>query len=101
RRYPPMLHALFRPLLFLCLGLILLFLAAMTVQAAPWHKPPQAQTSGYGSAQRHIATSFTQFRLGSAQVGDQTWYYLPDQLKYGDRAPVVIFLHGFAALVPG
>lgn len=32
-------------------------------------------------------------------AGGLTWYYLPDQLKYGSQAQVVVFLHGFVALI--
>ncbi|MEZ5504562.1 MAG: alpha/beta fold hydrolase [Gammaproteobacteria bacterium] len=50
--------------------------------------------------ERHITDAYTEYRFGAASDGDQTWYYVPNQLKYGDHAPVVVFLHGFAALYP-
>ncbi len=95
-----MTHSLLRPVLLLCFGLTLLMLSAMTVQAAPWHKPPGAPDTGYGSAERYITDIYTEYRMGSGSVGDQTWLFVPSKLKYGERAPVVIFLHGFACLYP-
>lgn len=77
-----------------------LVFTSMGAQAAFWHKPPTAPADGYGSEERHITDTFTEYRFGSAAEGDQTWYYVPTQLKYGDHAPVVIFVHGFAALFP-
>lgn len=90
----------FRPLQWLGLGLSLLMLVSVPLHAAPWHKPPGAPATGYGSAEHDIATRMTEYRTGSAAVGDQIWTFVPDVLKYGDRAPVVIFLHGFACLYP-
>lgn len=89
-----------RPLLFLCVGFALLIFASQALHAAPWHKPPGAPETGYGSAERYISADFQVVRAGSAAVGDQIWYYLPTTLKYGERAPVVVFLHGFACLYP-
>lgn len=71
-----------------------------TVQAAFWHKPPGQPQQGFGSTDAYIADSFAEYQFGSGSEGDQVWYYVPSQLKYGDRAPVVVFLHGFAALIP-
>lgn len=81
---------------------LLLFLSCLSpwAQGAFWHKPPGAPATGYGSVERHITDAYTEYRFGSASVGDQTWYYVPAQLKNGDSAPVVIFVHGFAALYP-
>lgn len=79
---------------------LLLMLASSLAQAAFWHKPPGLPASGYGSPEFHITDTYTEYRFGSASVGDQTWYYVPTQLKYGDSAPVVVFLHGFAVLYP-
>lgn len=81
--------------LFLLLGLL-----SSVAQAAFWHKPPGHPYTGYGSVERHITDAYTEYRFGAASDGDQTWYYVPNQLKYGDHAPVVVFLHGFAALYP-
>lgn len=85
---------------FLRLLLLGLLICPAWAQAAFWHKPPGLPVSGYGSPERHITDTYTEYRFGSASAGDQTWYYVPDRLKYGERAPVVVFLHGFAALYP-
>lgn len=97
---PSISASLLRSLLLLCIGVGLLFMASRAVHAAPWHKPPAEPLTGYGSAERHITADFTEFRSGSAAAGDQIWTFVPSTLKYGERAPVVIFLHGFAALYP-
>ena len=97
--------SLLRSLLLFCCGLALLAFASRGVHAAPWHKPPGAPLTGYGSTERYLqsdnnGTDYSVQRSGSAANGDQIWYYLPATLKYGDRAPVVVFLHGFACLYP-
>ena len=92
--------SLLRSLLLFCCGLALLAFAARVTHAAPWHKPPGAPMTGYGSAERYVTEEFSVQRTGRGADGDQIWTYLPATLKYGDRAPVVIFLHGFACLYP-
>lgn len=86
-----------------CTILLLLIssLSSMTVSAGFGHKPPARQLSGYGSIESYIGSTYERFEIGSASTGDKTWYYVPDVLKYGSKAPVVIFLHGFSALYPG
>lgn len=69
-------------------------------QAAFWHKPPGEPEYGYGSVEGYLSEAYDEYQFGSAGEGNQTWYYVPDTLKYGDSAPVVVFLHGFAALIP-
>lgn len=82
--------------------LLLIGLAAVAsvAQAAFWHKPPGEPEQGFGSRAQYITETFQEYQFGTAAEGDQTWYYVPDQLKYGGTAPVVVFLHGFAAFVP-
>lgn len=80
---------------FLCV----MFLS-LNVYGGLGHKPPSAPESGFGSNEAYIATDYQQFRVGSASDGDVVWYFVPDTLKNGDTAPVVIYLHGFAALYP-
>ena len=43
------------------------------------------------------ADKFTKYRLSSSK---RVSYWIPKELKDGDRAPVVVYLHGFFALVP-
>lgn len=81
------------------LGCVLLMVVS-TAQAAFWHKPPGEPEQGFGSRQGYLSETFNEYQFGSAAAGDQVWYYVPDQLKYDDKAPVVVFLHGFAALIP-
>jgi len=80
-------------------GLLLLFTVCWA-QGAWWHKPPGIPATGYGSKAAYITDQFDEYRFGSAAQGNLTWYYVPRQLKYGDRAPVVVFLHGFSAVIP-
>ena len=91
----------FRP--FTTRFLLCLLLVGLTFSragAAPWDRPPGEPSTGYGSAEAEISPGFTEYTQGSAAAGDLTWYYVPDTLKYGSSAPVVVFLHGFATLVP-
>ncbi|MCP5018789.1 MAG: alpha/beta fold hydrolase [Ketobacter sp.] len=71
-----------------------------SVQAAFWHKPPGESERGFGSREHYLTDTFQEYQFGSASEGDQVWYYVPDRLKYGAKAPVVVFLHGFAAFIP-
>ena len=80
-------------------SLVLMSLAAGS-QAAFWHKPPTEPEQGFGSRENYISEQYFEYQFGSAAEGNQTWYYVPEQLKYGASAPVVVFLHGFAALIP-
>lgn len=67
-------------------------------QAVP--SPPGIPVTGFGSPSNYITDTVTEYELGEAADGNKVWYYLPAKLKYGDQAPVVIYLHGFAALTP-
>lgn len=84
---------------------VLFFLIAsswsMAVNAGLGHKPPIRQLTGYGSVESYISSQYERFEIGSSGAGDKTWYYVPDVLKFGEKAPAVIFLHGFSALYPG
>ena len=81
------------------LGVVLGCCATLS-QAAFWHKPPGEPEFGFGSRENYISEHYLEYQFGSAAEGNQTWYYVPEQLKYGSSAPVVVFLHGFAALIP-
>ena len=75
-------------------------LACSSLYAELNDKPPGRQENGFGSTETYIASSYETVRMGSASQGDKLWYYVPDQLKNGDSAPTIIFLHGFSALFP-
>ncbi|MEE2732418.1 MAG: alpha/beta fold hydrolase [Pseudomonadota bacterium] len=82
------------------LGALMLMAMASVSQGAFWHKPPGAPEQGFGSREHDITDTYFEYQFGSAADGNQTWYYVPAQLKYDTTAPVVVFLHGFAALIP-
>lgn len=77
-----------------------LLLVANAAQAAFWHKPPGAPVSGYGSPESYITDQIIETVRGRGDDGTRTWIYEPGVMKAGDKAPVVVFLHGFAALRP-
>lgn len=79
---------------------IFAFCFPVFAQAAFWHKPPSAPTAGYGSTENYLTDQITETTRGSATDGTFTWIYEPAVLKEGQRAPVIVFLHGFAALNP-
>lgn len=80
---------------------VLAFLLVISpAHAAFWHKPPAGPLSGYGSAAAYLTDAVTETTLGNAEDGSLVWTYRPAVLKNGDSAPVVVFLHGFAALKP-
>ncbi len=64
---------------------------------------PERPTTGPGSTQNYIATSAAITNSGEATSTDNTKvaYYVPNVLKHGTTAPVVVFLHGFQAGDPG
>lgn len=82
------------------LGVVSLWLCSSLAQAAFWHKPPGAPETGFGSDDAYITDQVSESTLGSGEDGSLTWIYEPGTLKAGDHAPVVVFLHGFAALKP-
>lgn len=65
--------------------------------------PPGQATTGYGSSAGYISPPATSRFVGNPfdpGAGDWCWYYQPRTLAEGTRAPVVIFLHGFALMAP-
>lgn len=62
--------------------------------------PPGQPSSGPGSQEDYISVGYRTYTLGEAKDGSRIWYYLPDTLKNGGTAPVVIYLHGWTAYVP-
>ncbi|MFC1592000.1 hypothetical protein ACFL43_05710 [Thermodesulfobacteriota bacterium] len=73
--------------------------------AQPTHRPE----SGYGSAAGYICNTLytgnsieenNAIDFGDSAAGERCWVYIPSVLKNGTTAPVVIYLHGFMAIVP-
>lgn len=72
------------------------------VEAAGITAPGQAM-SGFGSSGNYICNGFTEGRVGAwynPWGGIWCWYYIPDKLKNGTKAPVVIYLHGMMLMAP-
>ncbi len=61
-------------------------------------RPPGQATSGYGSTANYISSVHTEYSFGSVVTGTKCYYYIPRTLKNGNRAPVVVFLHGIILL---
>lgn len=62
---------------------------------APPHPP-----SGFGSRANYICSSYTKLRSGSIWDGSLVTCFVPARLKSGNKAPVVVFLHGFLMVAP-
>ncbi|MBI9077424.1 MAG: hypothetical protein JEZ02_18600 [Desulfatibacillum sp.] len=78
--------------------MLLLILPATLWAMAP--SPPDIPETGYGSSQAYITDSYTEYEMGDSGDGERVWWYVPDTLKNGDSAPVVVFLHGFLMVAP-
>lgn len=61
---------------------------------------PARPTSGPGSTAGYIATSATKTDVGSGTAGTRVYTFVPNKLKGGTKAPVVVVLHGFELLAP-
>ncbi|MBN2077987.1 MAG: carboxylesterase family protein [Spirochaetes bacterium] len=62
--------------------------------------PPGQADYGYGSGESYICNGFTEIVFGSGSDGSRVWYYIPDTLRNGSTAPVVVFLHGQLCIAP-
>ncbi|HEY5530796.1 MAG TPA: hypothetical protein VIK22_02210 [Candidatus Anoxymicrobiaceae bacterium] len=62
--------------------------------------PPGQPAWGYGSPQRYICTNYERVVSGSYWDGTAVNVFIPKRLKFGRKAPVVIFLHGFLMVFP-
>lgn len=71
---------------------ILLFTSGLVRASAP--SQPQQNLVGYGSAENYIATDIQHNSAGSRFTGSRVHWYLPNKLKNGNSAPVVVLLHG-------
>ena len=63
-------------------------------------EPPGQPETGYGSPENYICSGYTEVEIGDGNAGTRIWYYIPDVLKNGSSAPVVVILHGFMLLAP-
>ena len=74
----------------------------ITAHASPaWAvTPPGRQSTGYGSTASYVSAGVSAFEAGSAGDGSRVWWWVPDTLRDGDTAPVVVYLHGFALADP-
>jgi hypothetical protein len=74
------------------------FVTTAFAQTAP--TPPGQPTSGFGSADDYICDGYTRMARGDYWKGTAVNVFMPNKLKYGCKAPVVIFLHGYLAVFP-
>ena len=81
---------------------------AFSMGSEPITAPGQPET-GYGSTENYINETLLGggtidhhncIDFGDTMAGTRCWVYVPENLKNGTTAPVVIYLHGFMALVP-
>lgn len=78
------------------IGLLLGGVALATTNAT---SPGRAPT-GPGSTDAYVASQAQVFRSGRASQGRRVLWFVPDTLRDGSSAPVVVFLHGFSASNP-
>ena len=62
--------------------------------------PPGRPFEGYGSRENYISRRVTETGHGSAIDGTRVWCFVPENLRDGSRAPVIVYLHGFRASAP-
>jgi dienelactone hydrolase len=87
-----------------------MFAASLASASSSPPSPPAAQpATGYGSPAKYICSTLynggaidhnSAIDIGDTNAGTRCWIYIPSKLKNGATAPVVIYLHGFMALVP-
>mgnify|MGYP003683242721 FL=1 len=83
------------------LGLCLIQFPVSNLQAEQ-ATPPTKPAKGYGSGANYLCEEdcgdrITKYKQASPK---RVSYWIPKKLKNGDTAPVVVFLHGFFAVVP-
>ncbi|MCP4714056.1 MAG: hypothetical protein GY868_02980 [Deltaproteobacteria bacterium] len=92
----------------LVLSLILTGTLAFAGGSSP-EQPVHRNASGYGSDAGYICNTLytgdsieenNAIDFGSSSAGERCWVYIPSVLKNGSSAPVVVYLHGFMAIVP-
>jgi hypothetical protein len=73
-------------------------LAGVASAASPTQ--PGQPTSGPGGSGGYIASSVSRYETGSGSDGTRVWWFVPNRLRNGSSAPVVVYLHGFMLLAP-
>jgi hypothetical protein len=63
-------------------------------------KPPGQPSSGPGSPAGYICDSYALTQSGRIWDGTLATTFVPTRLKNGNKAPVVVFLHGFLMVAP-
>jgi pimeloyl-ACP methyl ester carboxylesterase len=61
---------------------------------------PARPTSGPGSKSGYVSTTATTTDVGDGNAGTRVYTFVPNVLKGGTKAPVVVVLHGFELLAP-
>lgn len=81
-------------------ALVCAFALLAGVAGAAGPTQPGQPTSGPGSSGGYIASSVSRYETGSGSAGTRVWWFVPDRLRNGSSAPVVVYLHGFMLLAP-
>ncbi len=63
-------------------------------------EPPGQPETGYGSAGQYICSDYDLTMFGSISDGTKTYIFVPESLKNGSSAPVIIHLHGALLIGP-
>ena len=88
-------------------SIVLLGVDAFSMGSDP--TPPGQPGNGYGSQDNYIGDKLlggasidhqNAIDFGDSGAGTRCWVYIPEVLKNGTSAPVVVYLHGFMVLVP-
>lgn len=74
----------------------LLAMTALVISACQ----PARPTTGPGSKANYISTTATKTDVGDGNAGTRVYTFVPNVLKGGAKAPVVVVLHGFELLAP-
>lgn len=76
------------------------FGTTLGVSAGSAPQQPTQPADGPGGRSGYIASSITRYETESGSDGTRVWWFVPDRLKNGSSAPVVVYLHGFMLLAP-
>lgn len=72
----------------------LLSLPAQVLAFGSDPEPPGQPATGYGSSASYLGNGYTATTFGSMTDGTFTYVFVPDVLKNGSSAPVIVQLHG-------
>ncbi len=93
----------------LCIVVFLLAFSVNVFAMGRTPEPPGQPSTGYGSDENYICDRLLGDKpidhhncidFGDTMAGTRCWVYIPQVLKNGSSAPVVVYLHGFMAIVP-